>query len=50
MIKKLHHNALVMDICDEVVVLEFGRKIAEGAPEEIRSNEKVIRAYLGKAQ
>ena len=45
-----HDMGLVMDICEEVVVLEFGRKIAEGAPEEIRSNEKVIRAYLGKAQ
>ena len=44
-----HDMGLVMDICEEVVVLEFGRKIAEGTPEEIRSNEKVIRAYLGKA-
>ena len=45
-----HDMGLVMDICERVVVLEFGRKIAEGTPEGIRSNEKVIRAYLGKAQ
>ena len=38
-----------MDICERVVVLDFGRKIAEGPPDEIRSNEEVIRAYLGKA-
>jgi len=44
-----HDMGLVMDICERVVVLDFGRKIAEGAPEEIRSNEKVIQAYLGKS-
>ena len=44
-----HDMGLVMDICERVVVLDFGRKIAEGSPEEIRSNEEVIRAYLGKA-
>ena len=43
-----HDMGLVMDICDRVVVLDFGCKIAEGTPEEIRTNEEVIRAYLGK--
>jgi len=45
-----HDMGLVMDICERVAVLDFGRKIAEGAPEEIRSNEEVIQAYLGKAR
>ena len=45
-----HDMGLVMDICERVVVLDFGLKIAEGTPEEIRSNEKVIQAYLGKAR
>jgi branched-chain amino acid transport system ATP-binding protein len=44
-----HDMGLVMDIADRVVVLDFGRKIAEGDPEEIRHNEEVIKAYLGKA-
>lgn len=43
-----HDMGLVMDIADRVVVLDFGRKIAEGRPEEIRSNETVIKAYLGE--
>jgi len=43
-----HDMGLVMDIADQVVVLDFGQKIAEGNPEEIRHNEVVIKAYLGE--
>ena len=43
-----HDMGLVMEICDRVVVLEFGRKIADGAPEEVRRDESVIAAYLGQ--
>jgi branched-chain amino acid transport system ATP-binding protein len=43
-----HDMGLVMDIADRVVVLDFGVKIAEGSPDEIKNNEKVIKAYLGK--
>jgi branched-chain amino acid transport system ATP-binding protein len=43
-----HDMGLVMDIADRVVVLDFGRKIAEGGPGEIRHNEAVIKAYLGE--
>lgn len=45
-----HDMSLVMGICDIITVMDFGRKIAEGPPEEIRSNEAVIRAYLGEAE
>jgi|SRR5579875_437126 len=43
-----HDMGLVLGICDRVVVLEFGEVIAEGTPEEVRANEAVIAAYLGK--
>ncbi len=43
-----HDMGFVMDISDEVVVLDYGRKIAEGPPLMIQSNEDVIRAYLGE--
>jgi branched-chain amino acid transport system ATP-binding protein len=42
-----HHMNLVMGISDRVVVLDFGRKLAEGSPGEIQQNLEVIRAYLG---
>jgi branched-chain amino acid transport system ATP-binding protein len=42
-----HDMGLVLSICDRVVVLEFGRVIADGPPEAVRQNEQVIAAYLG---
>ncbi len=42
-----HDVGLMMRLCDRISVLDFGEKIADGTPEQIRSNERVIQAYLG---
>lgn len=42
-----HHMSMVMRVSDSIVVMEFGRKIAEGTPAEVRENPEVVRAYLG---
>lgn len=42
-----HDMGVVMDISDRVVVLDYGKKIGDGVPDEVRNNEEVIKAYLG---
>ena len=43
-----HDMKLVMGICERIYVLDYGRILAEGLPDEIRNNPKVIAAYLGE--
>jgi sulfate-transporting ATPase len=43
-----HDMNFVMSVCDDIVVLDFGRQIASGAPEEIRRDQRVVSAYLGE--
>ena len=43
-----HDMSLVMGVCERIYVLDYGQVIAEGLPEEIRSNRQVIEAYLGE--
>jgi branched-chain amino acid transport system ATP-binding protein len=43
----IEHNMIILGICDRVVVISYGKKIAEGSPKEVKQNQEVIRAYLG---
>jgi branched-chain amino acid transport system ATP-binding protein len=45
-----HDMPMVMQVCNRIVVLNYGRIIAEGTPSEIQNNPEVIRAYLGQGK
>jgi branched-chain amino acid transport system ATP-binding protein len=42
-----HHMQFVMKLCDRIVALDFGKRIAEGTPHEVQNHPEVIKAYLG---
>ena len=42
-----HHMDVIMDVCDEITVLNFGKQLTTGIPEEVQQNQDVIDAYLG---
>jgi len=44
-----HDMGIVMDLCDRLIVMDYGKKIAEGSPEAIQRHPEVIRAYIGEA-
>ena len=44
----IEHNMQILDLCDHVVVINFGQKICDGCREEVRRNPEVIKAYLGE--
>jgi branched-chain amino acid transport system ATP-binding protein len=44
----VEHNMQILDLCDRVFVINFGQKIAEGLPREVRENEEVCMAYFGR--
>jgi branched-chain amino acid transport system ATP-binding protein len=45
-----HNVRFIMDICDRILVLNFGRPLAEGTPSEVRNNPAVVDAYLGTVE
>ena len=49
MIMVEHHMALVMDLADRVLALDFGRRLTVGTPDEVQADPKVVEAYLGGA-
>jgi len=45
-----HNLPITMKVCDRIMVLSYGKKIAEGTPEEVKNNKQVIEAYLGEEE